>query len=363
MDQDNNVEDESVGPAEDNSEEELPCLPSGLSDSEAMEVLWQLRAQRRQSSPELPETVTRLTSADGSLLYLVGTAHFSDSSKKDVATTIRAVQPDVVVVELCQYRVSMLKMDENTLLREAKDINLDKVQQAIKQNGLMSGLMQILLLKVSAHITEQLGMAPGGEFREAFKEAGRVPFCKFHLGDRPIPVTFKRAIAALSLWQKARLAWGLCFLSDPISKEDVEKCKQKDLLEQTMSEMIGEFPALHQTIVAERDIYLTHTLRQATRCVEAPPNAQKVPAVVVGVVGMGHVPGIEKNWEKQLNISEIMSVAPPSRFGWVLRAVIKGVMMGMLGYACYRAGGSLGRALVSLPAVQSVLENLRPPPA
>lgn len=60
------------------------------------------------------------------------------------------------------------------------------------------------------------------------------------------------------------------------SKEDVEKCKQKDLLEQTMSEMIGEFPALHQTIVAERDIYLTHTLRQATCCVEAPPNAQSM---------------------------------------------------------------------------------------
>lgn len=32
----------------------------------------------------------------------------------------------------------------------------------------------------------------------------------------------------------------------------------------------------------------------------------EVPAVVVGVVGMGHVPGIEKNWEKQLNIHEIM---------------------------------------------------------
>ncbi|TDH09302.1 hypothetical protein EPR50_G00085200 [Perca flavescens] len=363
MDQDNNLEDESVGPSEDPSEEELPCLPPGLSDGEAMELLWQLRSQRRQASPELPETVSTLTAPDGSILYLVGTAHFSDSSKKDVATTIRAVQPDVVVVELCQYRVSMLKMDESTLLREAKDINLDKVQQAIKQNGLMSGLMQILLLKVSAHITEQLGMAPGGEFREAFKEAGRVPFCKFHLGDRPIPVTFKRAIAALSMWQKARLAWGLCFLSDPISKEDVEKCKQKDLLEQTMSEMIGEFPALHQTIVAERDIYLTHTLRQATRCVEAPRNAQKVPAVVVGVVGMGHVPGIERNWEKQLNINEIMSVAPPSRFGWVLRTVLKGVVMGMLGYACYRVGGSLGRTLLSLPAVQSLLETVRPPPA
>ncbi|KAL0968480.1 hypothetical protein UPYG_G00267400 [Umbra pygmaea] len=355
-------EEELAGPSEEGSEDEsLPSRPPGMSDSEAVELLWQVRAQRRQSSPELPETVTRLTASDGSLLYLVGTAHFSDSSKKDVTTVIRAVQPDVVVVELCQYRVSMLKMDEKTLLKEAKEINLEKVQQAIRQNGVMSGLMQILLLKVSAHITEQLGMAPGGEFREAFKEAGRVPFCKFHLGDRPIPVTFKRAIAALSMWQKARLAWGLCFLSDPISKEDVEKCKQKDLLEQTMLEMIGEFPALHQTLVAERDVYLTHTLRQAARCVDVPTGAQKVPAVVVGVVGMGHVPGIQKNWEKELDIQEIMSVAPPSGFGWMLRTVLKAGMIGMLGYACYRAGGGVRRALLSLPTVQSLLETMRPP--
>lgn len=32
----------------------------------------------------------------------------------------------------------------------------------------------------------------------------------------------------------------------------------------------------------------------------------EVAAVVVGVVGMGHVPGIEKNWDKELNIHEIM---------------------------------------------------------
>lgn len=56
-----------------------------------------------------------------------------------------------------------------------------------------------------------------------------------------------------------------------------------------------------------------------------------------------------------------LSVAPPSRFGWVLRTVIKGVMMGMLGYACYRAGGTIGRALLSIPSVQSLLETLKPP--
>lgn len=122
----------------------------------------------------------------------------------------------------------------------------------------------------------------------------------------------------------------------------------------------------------------------------------EVPAVVVGVVGMGHVPGIEKNWDKELNIHEIMrcvcmiyyfifssiksvpcllhfiitcftwslscSVAPPSRFGWVLCTVLKGTLLGVLGYACYHAGRCVGRAFLSLPAVQS-LENIRPPPA
>ncbi|KAK7891676.1 hypothetical protein WMY93_023639 [Mugilogobius chulae] len=172
MDPGNNSEDESLALQR--------CFRR--ADGETLELLWQLRSRRRQSSPNLPETVSCLTAPDGSTLYLVGTAHFSDSSKKDVATTIRAVQPDVVVVELCQYRVSMLKMDENTLLKEAKDINLEKVQQAIKQNGLMSGLMQILLLKVSAHITEQLGMAPGGEFGKLLKKLGGFLFANFTLG-------------------------------------------------------------------------------------------------------------------------------------------------------------------------------------
>ncbi|EHH65951.1 hypothetical protein EGM_02828, partial [Macaca fascicularis] len=226
--------------------------PQNLSDVDAFNLLLEMKLKRRRQQPNLPRTVTQLVAEDGSRVYVVGTAHFSDDSKRDVVKTIREVQPDVVVVELCQYRVSMLKMDESTLLREAQELSLEKLQQAVRQNGLMSGLMQMLLLKVSAHITEQLGMAPGGEFREAFKEASKVPFCKFHLGDRPIPVTFKRAIAALSFWQKVRLAWGLCFLSDPISKDDVERCKQKDLLEQMMAEMIGEFPDLHRTIVSER---------------------------------------------------------------------------------------------------------------
>ncbi|XP_030886139.1 traB domain-containing protein isoform X1 [Leptonychotes weddellii] len=346
--------------------EVVPRVLSGesqnLSDADALTLLLEMKLRRRRERPSLPRTVTELVAEDGSRVYVVGTAHFSDDSKKDVVKTIREVQPDVVVVELCQYRVSMLKMDEGTLLQEAKELSLEKLQQAVRQNGVMSGLMQMLLLKVSAHITEQLGMAPGGEFREAFKEASKVPFCKFHLGDRPIPVTFKRAIAALSFWQKVKLAWGLCFLSDPISKDDVERCKQKDLLEQMMAEMIGEFPDLHRTIVSERDIYLTYMLRQAARRLELPRSSDAeprkcVPSVVVGVVGMGHVPGIEKNWTTDLNIQEIMTVPPPSISGRVSRLAVKAAFLGLLGYGLYWMGRRASSLVLSLPVTQYCLQR------
>ncbi|XP_016067184.1 PREDICTED: traB domain-containing protein isoform X1 [Miniopterus natalensis] len=380
-------EEEEQPPQEANAEptvtsgasEMVPRVPSGepqnlcscpqdhsvlgsRADVDAFNLLLEMKLKRRRERPQLPRTVTELEAEDGSRVYVVGTAHFSDDSKRDVVKTIRAVQPDVVVVELCQYRVSMLKMDERTLLREAKEISLEKLQQAVRQNGVMSGLMQMLLLKVSAHITEQLGMAPGGEFREAFKEASKVPFCKFHLGDRPIPVTFRRAVAALSFWQKVKLAWGLCFLSDPISKDDVERCKQKDLLEQMMAEMIGEFPDLHRTIVSERDIYLTYMLRQAARRLELPRSSDAeprkcVPSVVVGVVGMGHVPGIEKNWTTDLNIQEIMTVPPPSISSRVSRLAVKVAFLGLLGYGLYWMGRRTATLVLSLPATQYCLQR------
>lgn len=38
------------------------------------------------------------------------------------------------------------------------------------QSGVVQGMMHLLLLSMSAHLTKQLGMAPGGEFRRAFQE-------------------------------------------------------------------------------------------------------------------------------------------------------------------------------------------------
>jgi hypothetical protein len=48
----------------------------------------------------LPETVTLLKTPNKCNVYLLGTAHFSDKSREDVANVIRNVRPKNVVLEV-----------------------------------------------------------------------------------------------------------------------------------------------------------------------------------------------------------------------------------------------------------------------
>ena len=53
----------------------------------------------------------------------------------DVANVIQTVQPDIVVLELCKDRTNILHLDEETVLQEAKNLTMDKMLLAIRQNG------------------------------------------------------------------------------------------------------------------------------------------------------------------------------------------------------------------------------------
>ncbi|XP_069703231.1 traB domain-containing protein isoform X2 [Periplaneta americana] len=340
-------EEESLGSGvesdvEDTSSEEKPNLPSKASPLHKYDPSFDSR---------LPDTVSLLTTPDGGKVYLVGTAHFSMESQEDVAKVIKAVQPHIVLVELCKSRVNILQLDEKTILEEAKNINFEKVRSTIKQNGLFHGLMYILLLSMSAHLTKQLGMAPGGEFRRAFAEARQVPMCLIHLGDRPIHITLQRALASLSWWQTMRLMWHLLMSKEPISKEEVERCKRRDLLEEMLAEMAGEFPALGTVFVNERDVFLTHSLQLAA--LPQRTNTGIVPVRVVGVVGIGHVPGIVQNWGKVTagDIPPIMRVPPPTLTSRMLKLTVKASLFGLVVWGVSR--------IVPLPKLPTSIDTIR----
>lgn len=99
------------------------------------------------------------------------------------------------------------------------------------QNGVLQGFIYTLLLTASAKITKDLDMAPGGEFRNAFNEAVRIPGCSVLLGDRPVDITLRRAISTLSAWQKVKMTYNCVFSSEKLDHDELEKFKKKDVLE------------------------------------------------------------------------------------------------------------------------------------
>uniref|UniRef100_A0A6A7FP92 TraB domain-containing protein-like n=1 Tax=Hirondellea gigas TaxID=1518452 RepID=A0A6A7FP92_9CRUS len=285
----------------------------------------------------LPSTVVRLEGSRGCPVYIVGTAHFSKESQRDVVKTIERIRPEVLVLELCRSRTAILSLDEETILKESTSMDFAKMRTVLQQHGRVQGALYLLLLSVSAHITKQLGMAPGGEFRVAVSALKRVvPSACIQLGDRPINVTLARALSALSLWSKIVLAFHILTTSDPISIEDVEKCKEKDMTEQLLAEMTGQFPAISQVFVKERDMFLARSLYIAC---ETPSSAgYRTPSNVVGVVGIGHLKGIQEYWGKvsKEDIRNIMIIPEPSRSSRIIWYTCKMAALGLVGYGCYK---------------------------
>lgn len=284
----------------------------------------------------LPETVTLLTTPNGGKLYLVGTAHFSAESQNDVSMIIQAVQPHIVVVELCRDRISVLHLDEQTIYKDASNLTFKGMLRTLKEYGTYSGLMHILLVKLAAQVARELGRPPGGEFRTAFLEAKKVKNCILHLADRPIGITIQRAVRSLTWWQMIRLCRELLSMKVHISKEDIELCKERSFLDKTIHDLKQLFPAIEEAFVKERDLYLTYSLQVA--CMPQHTPAGPVPARVVGVVGLGHTAGIMKYWGKvkQSDITPILSVPPPSLSSKIIKFSFKASLLSAVIYIGYR---------------------------
>jgi len=125
---------------------------------------------------------------------------------------------------------------------------------------------------------------------------------------------------------------------DTLSKEEVEKFKEKDILEEMLKEMAGEFPAFSEVFVRERDLFLSYALRRVAKPLPHPnPAIGSVPAVVVGVVGIGHVQGIKDHWDAEVDIRELMFVPAGSAIGSAFKWSVRATMFGFLSWGCYKA--------------------------
>ena len=260
-----------------------------------------------QDNQSLPESVTRIA-ANGRDIYLIGTAHVSRASVRDVRITIEALRPDSVCVELCEARRRAMtqrdqwrKMDIFRIIREKKSMLL---------------LAQLMMTSFYRRLGRQLGVQPGAEMLEAINRAESTGA---HLvaADRDIQITMKRVWGYLRFWSKLKMLSSLLgglFEIHKIDESLIEDLKKRDQLENMLEEFAEAFPAVKSRLIDERDICLAQKIRTAPG------------TTVVAVVGAGHVPGIRRHIRNAQQIEPLCTVPPrslaPRLIGWTIPVAI-----------------------------------------
>ncbi|EOX99165.1 TraB family protein isoform 2 [Theobroma cacao] len=185
---------------EEEEEEEMQNEDYDSTNSDAVS-----RSKRSDSSDrrkvELPEELSRSvmvltceSSAEGGNcdVYLVGTAHVSQESCREVEAVISFLKPQVVFLELCSSRVAVLTPQNLKVPTMGEMIDMWK-----KKHNMFGILYSWFLAKVAS----KLEVFPGSEFRVAFEEAMKYGG-KVILGDRPVQTDY----IAENLGENATLA-------------------------------------------------------------------------------------------------------------------------------------------------------------
>ena len=244
-------------------------------------------------------------------VYLLGTAHVSIDSSRDVDLLLEFVDPSVIFVELCNQRTSMLLTPDrsesnSTITKEKKRwwhrLKKPKRHDAGEGAKSLNGMAASMLTTMQKDFADSLGVELGGEFRVAYnywEKRRTATTVHLILGDRPVFLTLTRAWESLGIWGKAKLLIALFIstLQKPNPDELREWMKSiladetGDLLSKSIEDLKKHFPTLEEVIIRERDAYMACKLYQTCRQLLVAPNAPLTQRLVA-IVGAGHVPGM-----------------------------------------------------------------------
>jgi pheromone shutdown-related protein TraB len=273
------------------------------------------------------DNIHRLTFEDREIT-LIGTAHVSRESADLVTRVIEEEKPDTVCIELCESRYKAIKQKN-----QWQNTDLIKVIREKKSFLLLSNL---LLTSFQKKIGQKLGVKPGEEMIRAMEAADSVG-ANIHLADRDIRITLSRTWRLMGLWTKMKLLVQLVTSMgevDSVKEEDIEKMKDKDVLETLLSEIGETLPELRRILIDERDKYLTEKIRSA-------PGKR-----IVAVVGAGHVPGIKRDWNEAIDLNALDELPPKGTLFSFLKWGIPALVVGLIVLGFFYAGSSAGTHMI-----------------
>lgn len=206
---------------------------------------------------------------------LIGTAHVSGESVREVEKVLDIIRPDTVCVELCEERYHAMRQGEERPFEFWK---------MVRKSGFFFTLLHFLMYFLYKRLGAKFGVKPGAEMLAGIEWAethgARVVLC-----DQNANTTMRSLWESLNWWGRIRFMAHLIATMGGIGKrvdeELVEELKTTEKLEETVDEFNQAFPALKKRLIDERDEFMADEI------------ASTYGNDIVVIIGIGHLRGIE----------------------------------------------------------------------
>ncbi len=299
------------------------------------------------------DNVTKLTLEDDRELYIIGTAHVSEESVRDVEEIIADVKPDAVAVELCEKRHERI-----TNPGILKDLDLIKMIRERKFPVLSA---HIIISIQQIEMAKKLGVKAGAEFIKAIKLA-KENNAQLILADRDPSITMQRIIKKMGLCEIIKtFFYSFYFLfiyllqlffprlqiNASLESEEVEEMKGG--ADKAISPIGKHFPNLKKVIIDERNLYIAYKIMSS------------LGRKTVVVMGAGHVTGVIESLKNGVTEKEFKETNNLSKLDWKLKLApwtIVAVMLSFFAYGFYYKDFSLGDMALSWVLINSGLSSL-----
>jgi len=276
----------------------------------------------------------KIIELNGREFILIGTAHISAESIEEVATCIAEQNPDCVAVELDEKRYE-------SMTNPSAWSDLDIVQVFKNNEGFLL-LAKLVLASFQRRMGRKVGVQPGDEMKAAVNRA-KIMNIPVVMVDRPLQVTLQRA------WQKNTF-FGRCklfstmlvnsFSTEDISSEQIETLKKTSEMDLMMNEFSEFMPVIKEVLIDERDRFIASKILKT--------EGQKV----LAVLGVGHLPGVQKHMEliasgqESGEVEDILNVDNSSSKKKFLSFIIPAIIIALLAAGFYFGGVKTGKAML-----------------
>jgi len=307
----NSYDDSSSDSSSENSEVSSENSQETLSKDNSLEILDII------ISAAPLQNVDNQNVDNSTRIIIIGTAHISEKSVREVREAIEREKPDIVAIELDQNRYKSMTDPEASSNQQIS------FKEVLKPGQTFYYLLYGFLSYIQKKMGEQMGVPPGSEMFAAIDGAHETG-AGIALIDRDIQITFKRFLAKLSFMEKLKMAYslikGMIFGDNEEQEIDINNMTDQDVITAMIEEFRKFAPTAASVLIDERDAYLAGNILSTAQLAGTGKK-------IIVVIGAGHRQGIMNYLQNPSTIPDLkeLTIIPKKKFS-LLKFISYGII-------------------------------------